>query len=731
MNCGSLEPKDKLNLQKYKFKPDYNTEDDDIVADFYSPCFSVSTNYDRAVGYFRASIYKELGEELLDFSIRGGKTRIICSPDIPEDDEQAARLGYESRGTRGKDEIEGSLIKSIELMASNPLERDCLDMLSLLIENGSLELFIALRPTGIYHRKIGLFMDGNNNHIAFSGSANETSSAVGTIEGWVNDETFDVYRSWGDDYEKNKVNRLSGYFQQLFSGGTKNTRVRPINEIEKETIKKYRSSNSLQSCRKGAMERSRGFESSKNIARSNISLIRGITPYYYQKQAIDAWKKAGYKGIMAMATGTGKTITSLLAIEELLIAGKIVLIVVPSTILLEQWRTTIRTHYPTVPLLLAGGEHNWKLESTKKMFISKISTPRIILATMDTASSKDFIEFFKQADNPAIVVDEAHRLGSPNRRQLMELKFNERLGLSATPERLFDPDGSSALDAFFGKSPVFSLPMGGKVLLSKDDNHEYPVLGQFLSKYNYNFVIAYLTPDEQDKWDKLTQQIRRLYAKSKQTTISSNSEENDKIKFLLIKRSNIVKGAQNKIRIASDIVRKNYPSNGKWLIYCQDENQLNQVYNQLKEIDPHRTVLMYHSKMDDDLRKTSLGYFEYNPGIIVSIKCLDEGVDVPAADGAVILASSTNPREYIQRRGRVLRKSKGKKIAEIFDVLVLPNSSEDEKNFPVSIVKNELARAYEFASLSENREVMHKLWKICFEFGVNLEDDTVVAEEEE
>ena len=143
----------------------------------------------------------------------------------------------------------------------------------------------------------------------------------------------------------------------------------------------------------------------------------------------------------------------------------------------------------------------------------RISTPRIILATMDTASSNDFIEYFIQAENPAIVVDEAHRLGSPNRRKLMELKFNERLGLSATPERLFDPEGSSALDSFFGNHPVYSLPMGGKVLLSKDDKQEYPVLGKFLSKYNYNFEIAYLTPDEQENGTRLHQNKEALCPK--------------------------------------------------------------------------------------------------------------------------------------------------------------------------------------------------------------------------
>ncbi len=135
--------------------------------------------------------------------------------------------------------------------------------------------------------------------------------------------------------------------------------------------------------------------------------------------------------------------------------------------------------------------------------------------------------------------------------------------------------------------------------------------------------------------------------------------------------------------------------------------------------------------MQSEERLRALEYFEGNPGVIVAIRCLDEGVDIPAADGGLILASSTNPREYVQRRGRLLRKAVGKRTAKIFDVLVVPKSATEESEMPLSIVRSELARAFIFAKNAQNVEVTHRLWKICQRYGVNLEPDSEQGLEED
>jgi superfamily II DNA or RNA helicase len=708
-----------LGLRQVKLKPEYNTDDDDIIGDLYGPCLKLSVNYDRAVGYFRANIYRELGEDLLNFVINGGKVRIVCSPDIPEQDEVAAREGYALRGKRAAKDVQVDLLKVLETMSKTPEEVDCLEMLRLIIEIGSLELFIATRPGGIYHRKIGMFLDKFGNRVVFSGSGNETSRAVSSFEDWSNDEDFDVFRSWGDAFEAKKAEGKERHLRALFSGSTGRTKVRPLNQLERDYLNRFRSHATLEQCRSGAQKRSPSFELFKTK----------IAPYFYQTQAISAWRKAGRQGILSMATSTGKTYTALFAIEDLMRKGYPVLITVPGRILLDQWEKAIYDVYSDIPILLAGGGHSWKSRQDKQIFISNIRKPRITLATMDTAASADFIEFFSQAENSVLVADEVHGIGSPVRREILELPFCAKLGLSATPERLFDEEGSEAIAQAFGKDPVYELSIGDSVKLSADDSKEVPILGYFLSPYEYLFRTVDLTGPEQKSWDSINKEIKKLVAISHSKEKEPIIIDKNQLSQLLIRRSKIVKKALNKTTIISAIIKEGYPPNGKWIIYCEDEEQLDAVLGQLRNDLKGFVVLKYHSKMDKLEREKALNYFDNNPSIIVSIRCLDEGVDIPSADGAVILASSSNPRQYIQRRGRVLRKAKDKGHATIIDVLVTPNSTEE--GVPFSIIRSELARAWNFAKNALNREISHELWKICFKYGVSTEKDATLGIEDD
>lgn len=709
-----------LGLRQVKLKTEYNTDDDDIISDLYGPCLKLSTKYDRAVGYFRANIYRELGEDLLNFVIKGGKVRLVCSPDIPEQDESAARQGYDNRGKRSTVDIQTDLVETLEAMSKNPDEADCLEMLSLIIENGSLELFIATRHGGIYHRKIGMFADNFGNRVIFSGSGNETSKAVAAFEDWSNDEDFDVFRSWGDAFEAKKAELKEQHLCALFSGGTGKTNVRPLNQLEKDFLSKFRGYSSLEQCRPGAQKRMAAFSEITN---------KSITPFFYQTLAISAWRRAGRKGILAMATSTGKTYTALFAIEDLVRKGHAVLITVPGKLLLGQWNKAITDIYPNVPILLAGGGHSWKSRQDKQIFIADIGKPRITLAIMDTAATPDFIEFFSQAKDPVLVADEVHGIGSPVRREILTMDFFARLGLSATPERLFDEEGSQAIAEAFGDTPVYELTIGDKVRLSQDDPKEVPVLGYFLSLYEYLFKTITLTQSEQKSWDSINKEVKQLVA-------IAHSKEKDHIVFdknkltqLLIRRSKIVKKASNKITIVSQIVKELYPPNGKWIVYCEDEDQLDCVIDRLRNDLAGTIILKYHSKMEQTDKEKAMDYFANNPSIVVSIHCLDEGVDIPSADGAIILASSSNPRQYIQRRGRVLRKARGKGHATIVDVLVTPDSNEE--GIPFSIIRSELARAWSFAKNAINREISHDLWEICFKYGVSTTEDAIVGMEEE
>jgi superfamily II DNA or RNA helicase len=706
-----------LNLREIELKSEYNTEDDDIVRDLYRPCFAASKRYSRAVGYFRANIYRELGVT------SGGRVRIVCSPNIPEPDEDAAREGYALRGKRSNQEKEASLVHVLNAMSEDPDESDCLSMLRLLVECELLELYVAVRPGGIYHRKIGVFRDHADNIVAFSGSGNETRSAVGGIEDWGNDEEFDVYRSWGDDFESSKALKKSEYLERLFGGGTKHTRVRPLNDVEREVLARFRSHADLESCRQGARLR--------RPAKEDLATKEwAFKPRYYQTQAIEAWNSAGRVGMLSMATATGKTFTALFAISPLVKAGRPIVILVPTKVLLSQWYKEIRRFYPGVPILLAGGGYNWKADNKKRVFVSKTRRPRIILSTMATASSDDFLEFLGQAESPVLIADEAHRIGSPGNRRILEsILFEERLGLSATPERLFDSEGQEALEKAFGTNPVYNLPIGARVKVLEDDPTEAPIIGRFLSKYDYYFEVVRLTPDEQQEWDRRTLEIRRFYAKNRKSLEHDNWNDaiGGKLQHLLIQRARILKRAREKVDCACKVVAERYPKNGRWIVYCEDGEQLRSVTDAVRINNRRTPVLTYYSGMNPTDRDRTLQYFEQQPCIIVSIRCLDEGVDIPNIDGALILASSKNPREYIQRRGRVLRKSIGKRKATIVDAIVLPSKGTEKGENVMPIVKGELARAWGFAKFANNKEVSHELWRIATEYGVDVSSDALVS----
>jgi superfamily II DNA or RNA helicase len=718
ISAGTRSP---VRLRELTLAPAYNTEENDIVRDLYAPCLKCASSYDRAVGYFRANIYRELGEELLDFAIRGGKVRIVCSPDIPEADESAARKGYADRGNRAETEIEASLIETLERMATFPDEADCLEMLRLLIESSTLELFIAVRPGGIYHRKVGAFADRYGDSVVFSGSGNETTSAVTTIEDWANDEEFDVFRSWGETFEQEKAKAKRTYLERLFAGGTEHTRVRPLDQVEREVLSRFRHHDQFESLREGARRRA--------PKPRNELLPR---PYYYQEQAIGAWDAAGRKGILSMATGTGKTLTALFAVRSLVEQGLPVVILVPSKILFSQWLEEIRKMFPGVPTLLVGAGNDWKADPLKTIYVSKNRLPRIILATMQSAATDDFLEFIRQAESPVLIADEVHRLGSPVNRKLLTIPFSAKLGLSATPERLFDPEGSRALEEAFGSEPVFDLPIGGAVRLSASTGERTKVLGRFLCKYSYDFEVARLNSQEQERWNEITREVRRIFAR-KRGLDADEVLDDPNLQNLLIQRARIVKKAGAKPDLALQIIHDRYPRDGHWIVYCDDEEQLDSVALKLRSAEPHLTVLTYHSKMSNEERERTLRYFAELPSIIVAIRCLDEGVNVPGANGGVILASSTNPREYVQRRGRILRTALGKRLAQVVDVLVVPQENPEEAEFPGSIVRSELARAYKFAKDAVNPEVTHRLWRLCQEYNVQPEADTAISitEEEE
>ena len=310
---------------------------------------------------------------------------------------------------------------------------------------------------------------------------------------------------------------------------------------------------------------------------------------------------------------------------------------------------------------------------------------------------------FQQGGHIFIVADEVHRIGSLENRKLLTLETGARLGLSATPRRAGDEEGTKLIfDYFHGViPPPFTL---------KD------AIPSALTPYFYYVHSIRLTDSEQELWGEITHKISKLFAQ-KVSSETFDVSLNNRLQMHLIERARIIKSAENKINKSVDIMLKNYVSGQSWILYCDSLIQLQQVVSILREYG--LPAFEYHSSMTGD-RDQTIRIFESNGGIMVSIRCLDEGVDIPTVTHALILASSKNPREFIQRRGRVLRKSPNKHVAYIHDVLVLPNKP-DETKAGNSIVESEIARAIEFGKWGENPASITDLERIALEFGMDYQ----------
>ncbi len=702
-----------MSLKKFVFSPIYSKDKNDLYKEFYKKCIESSIKYDRMTGYFGSSIFVVILEGLKTFLENSGKIRIICSPVMSEDDYNAILKGYSERTN---EIITTEIIKEIENLATNypkPFE-----LLSTLIKHGVLEIKLALfkghlNPSysQLVHDKIGFFTDKDENVVAFGGSMNETFSGISN-EG--NLESFSVYTNWEDEKDKLRVKNYVNRFNEIWNKKSESVITFDFPEEASKLINKYSSNSEIKTLLNNI-----NFD--ENI---EINLIyekwyaekgkdrRKARPH--QIAVLDNWERNNNRGIFEMATGSGKTFTAMCAIRKSLEDNKIPLIIVPSSILLGQWKEEVDKVFvnENINVLLCGANNSrWKNNNTLNNFSNPLSnTKRIIISTIQTAYSDEFINRIYMGNHLFLIVDEVHRSGSKAFRNIFRINSGRRIGLSATPHRFRDPEGTEIIYNYFENEiePKYDLFQA-----IKDKN---------LTPYDYDFVPVYLTKEEQEEWDEFTKVINRNIA----VQLSNNNSElliDSRLEMLLIKRARIVKKAENKIDVVLNILKKHYKIGQSWLIYCEDEKQLRTVYDLLGEYDYRK--YMYIADMDSHKPET-LNAFERNSGILVSIKCLDEGVDIPAVSHAIILSSSTNPREYIQRRGRVLRKSKGKELSYIFDCITLPNQEnyEEDQSKGLSIIKSEIARALKFAEFAENRiNSIYKLKEIAIKYNIDLIED--------
>ncbi len=677
-----------MDLSSLELRLDYHTRLQNTIRDFYQPCLRNSLQYDRAAGFFRSSVLELVSESISCFVENNGRIRLVCSPTITEKDHSSLLQGYSLR----EEVLTRSLSADIQCMLNQQDSSLRLSLLATLVAVGALDIRVAITSNamGIYHEKLGIFKDIRGSSISFRGSPNETYlgwSDVGNVE------SFDVFCSWRSETEAERVDHHKAYFERLWKNAIEGVQVIPF----PLAAKKHLLSHSVDTLEDILVEIQRC--SKKSTTR---------VPLPHQLQAIEAWKKQGSKGILEHATGSGKTYTALIALKEHLKEGNPAIVLVPSVLLLEQWATEVALEIPDcTTLLVGGGNTKWRKGCRLLSFTDSnpILGKRIVIATIGTAATDEFRSKLRDGNHLMVVADEVHRTGSPACSRVLQIASGKRLGLSATPKRYGDPDGTAKILSYFGAivQPPFSL-------------RDAIECERLVPYYYYPHPVS-LSDSEMEQWRSLSERISRHIA----IQGMDSSEEfvfDDITSLLLYKRAHIAKKAGSKVNLCTEILIDEFSEGDRWLVYCDDKEQLNLVRECLKgELNTH--VLEFHHDMDGD-RAGTLNWFQRFGGVIVSIRCLDEGVDIPDASHAIILASSLNPREFIQRRGRVLRRPRDivKPFATIHDAIVIPPLEGEESGIFRSLAYSELARCAAFAKDAINPSASYEISEILLNAGL-------------
>ncbi|MED1511844.1 DEAD/DEAH box helicase family protein [Bacillus proteolyticus] len=636
-------------LTDIRFNLKYRSDNDQLHEDFYYPCLVESVKYDRAAGYFSSHSLKMLARGFEVFLFNGGKIRIVANPMLSAEDILAIEKGYKAKS----DVIERALLREIEV-SSATLQDETLNVLAWLIYKDQLEIKIAHTDNNaLYHEKFGVFTDEEGNSVAFSGSANETFGGIVS-----NFEKIDVYSGAQD---QRRIQGAKEDFELLWSNNTNGLSVIDVPAAVKNNLLEKR----------GPMPRP-----SQRMA--------AIEPREYQENAIQMLKNNNWQGILEMATGTGKTITSLLAATEYKkINGRLFLVIyAPFTHLVEQWKRECEKFGFEYITLCYESKTKWldELEKEIRNFNIDILNVHVVITTYKTAATPHFNALInKVAHHSVLIADECHYIGSRAFRNIEFQNFTAKIGLSATPDRWWDETGTAFLKGIFDKV-VYQYSLEAAIGAGK------------LTPYEYFPHVISLTESEIEAYKKLTLQIIRLY--------NSEDADKEKIEQLNRKRSLILAKAYGKIPLLLSLLKeKNVEDIQHTLVYCA-ERQVSVLTKALSDMGLR--VHKFDSTVANKERKKVLEAFaDGTIQVLVAIKCLDEGVDVPSTRSAYFLASTSNPREFVQRRGRILRTAKGKMLAEIHDFIVFPDGM-DADTFTM-IVKKELPRFAEFSSAAINQ----------------------------
>ena len=666
-----------MTFKEFAIEKSYiNRGSNNFLDSLLKPALREAAYYRRSVGFFSSSVFSLLLNSLPSFIRNNGKIHLIVSPELSNDDIKAIQLGYEKKS----DLLNRRFLEDFD--AEIRLFDDVgLDTLAELVARGILDVKVASvkNDFGIYHDKLGILTDKVGNNVVFYGSPNSSANAYLN-----NYEKIRVVRDWIQG-EGEAVRDEISEFDSMWENRNPYLEVFDFMESVKECILVVKE------------ERSRG----KKV-KDPIEL------YDYQKDAIQAWVDKGFRGFYVMATGTGKTWTAIYSAKRLLEEHKcLIVIAAPYKHLVRQWAEDVNKLFPDAETVLISSENPQWYTISKRLVLSQQYHPEkqiILITTIKSFYSAKFEKVINLSDEEKLlIVDEAHRF--TQRPENLMRAYSYMLGLSATPINGKQNESGIALLDFFG-GLAYNLPI------------EEALERNFLVHYNYFPVYVTATSAEEENFNAISSNMAGCFRDG-----------------VLIDRERFVKYVRARLRIMGMAEEKlariktfvdQIKEKDHFVVYCgdgrlfdeQDEEirHIQFVQNQMDDMGIRTSQFTANENMDRRMELVDM-FNKQEIDALVAIRCLDEGINIPSIKSALILSSNDDYREFVQRRGRILRKYKGKKSADIYDVVVLPSAMCPK----MAII--ELRRYYEYAKLALNKEErLVELQTLLSQYGLRLED---------
>ena len=678
-------------------RPLYILPKEPVAEEVLIPSFKSATQVDCMMGFFSSEVLVSLAPGLATFiNLSNESLRLIISPLLRIEDREAIENGIVS-----PEDIANMALEDF-VVTENAIAQHTLKCLSWMLRHGRVKIKIALMKDALFHPKVWLFREGND-VIAAHGSSNMTYAGIEK-----NIEQVSISKSWEDTNQSYITEKFCDQFRQLWTNYDESCTVIPIPQaIEENLLKTYNSDipptetefHTLYEKQTGSIDESSAPYNYDKLSRPPFAIPSYLRyedgPFEHQGKAIKAWCEAGYHGILEMATGSGKTIAAMICAHRLYNVEKPLLIVVaaPYIPLIQQWCDEISPFgLKAVNLTEVHGAKGraTELSKLKRRLQFGSSDVEIVVVTHRTLCNNDFkTELETFSCKTLLIADEVHNLGSEGFITDPPDFFDYRLGLSATPIRQYDEEGTEQLFSFFGPI-VFQFTLE-------------EAIGRCLVEYEYYVHPVELTEDEMEEWYDLTEKL----GKNAWRQEDENSDD-EYLMNLLIKRRALLETAENKVSALEGVLTgENLGKLRYTLIYTSDK-----APQQLKDVNAllNKHGVLFHQLTYEETgnRKETAqiiqSFQEGTLGILTAKRVLDEGVNIPEIEKAFILASTTVERQWVQRRGRLLRTchKTGKTHSEIHDFIALPPDLDNIDDRAHALIESELKRIQAFARLAMN-----------------------------